>query len=148
MEQNNDLFVNIDQKAAKEKESLYEEMLEGRSKPEVKPAQENIANLKTETIDQILTKNSQTELLKKYTHEEALVQATQYFDGDTLAANVWMNKYALKDSDGNIYELTPDDMHWRLANELARIESKYENPLSAQEIWQLFEQGPFDYPQG
>ena len=77
MEQNNDLFVNIDQKAAKEKESLYEEMLEGRSKPEVKPAQENIANLKTETIDQILTENSQTELLTKYTHDEALVQATK-----------------------------------------------------------------------
>ena len=148
MEQNNDLFVNIDQKAAKEKESLYEEMLEGRSKPEVKPAQENIANLKTETIDQILTENSQTELLKKYTHEEALVQATKYFDGDTLAANVWMNKYALKDSDGNIYELTPDDMHWRIANEIARIEQKYPNPMKADEVYELIRRFKYIIPQG
>ena len=60
--------------------------------------------------------------MKKYNHEEVLEAATAYFDGDTLAANVWMNKYALKDSQGNIYELTPDDMHRRIASEVARIE--------------------------
>jgi len=60
--------------------------------------------------------------LKNYTQEEIFAASTEYFKGDTLAANVWMNKYALKDSDGNIYEKTPDEMHRRLAREIARIE--------------------------
>ena len=65
-----------------------------------------------------------------YTREEVLKKTLEYFKGDTLASDVWINKYALKDSEGNLYELTPDDMHRRLAKEIARIESKYENPLS------------------
>ena len=76
--------------------------------------------------------------LKKYTPEEVLSKATDYFKGDTLAASVWMNKYALKDSDGNIYETTPDDMHHRLASEIARIENKYINPISEDELFELF----------
>jgi len=59
---------------------------------------------------------------KKITYEEAIARSIEYFHGDQLAATVWVNKYAIKDSEGNIYELTPDDMHWRLANELSRIE--------------------------
>ena len=70
-----------------------------------------------------------------YTYDEAFAASLRYFGGDELAARVWVNKYALKDSYGHIYEKTPDDMHWRLANELARIEQKYSNPLSAQELF-------------
>jgi ribonucleotide reductase alpha subunit len=61
---------------------------------------------------------------KKYTYNEAVAKATGYFKGDSLAAGVWVNKYALKDSDGNIYELTPDDMHRRIASEIARDREK------------------------
>ncbi|MBK7213957.1 MAG: adenosylcobalamin-dependent ribonucleoside-diphosphate reductase [Bacteroidales bacterium] len=86
--------------------------------------------------------------LKAYSHEEVLAAATEYFKGDTLAASVWMNKYALKDSDGNVYELTPDDMHRRLAREVARIERKYVNPLSEDEIFELFRDFRYIIPQG
>ena len=72
-----------------------------------------------------------------YTYDEAYQASLEYFKGDELAARVWVNKYALKDSYGNIYEKTPDDMHWRIANEIARIEQKYPNPLSAQELFDL-----------
>ena len=65
-----------------------------------------------------------------YTYEEVFAQAVLYFKGDELAANAWINKYALKDSFGNIYELTPDDMHRRIASEIASIEEKYPNPFS------------------
>ena len=66
---------------------------------------------------------------KKYNYDEVYKNTLEYFRGDELAARVWATKYALKDSFGNIYELTPDDMHWRLAKEVARIEHKYANPL-------------------
>lgn len=60
-----------------------------------------------------------------YSYDEAFEASLQYFKGDELAARVWVNKYAVKDSFGNIYEKSPEDMHWRIANEVARIESKY-----------------------
>jgi ribonucleoside-diphosphate reductase alpha chain len=148
MEQNNDLFVNIDEKAAKEKDNFYDEVLEGRSRPEVMTEQGEIADMKIETKDQLLSDNIKAKSLKKYTHEEVLVKATEYFNGDTLAANVWMNKYALKDSDGNIYELTPDDMHWRIADEIARIEKKYPNPMKADEVYELIRGFKYIVPQG
>ena len=72
----------------------------------------------------------------------------KYFDGDELAARVWVNKYALKDSFGNIYEQSPADMHWRIANEIARIESKYENPLSADQIFELLDHFRYIIPAG
>ena len=75
---------------------------------------------------------------KIYTFDEALQASIPYFGGDELAAKVWVNKYALKDSYGNIYEKTPDDMHRRLANEVARIEAKYPNALTADELFSLF----------
>ncbi len=83
-----------------------------------------------------------------YTYEEAVAQATRYFKGDSLAASVWVNKYALKDSSGLIYECNPDEMHWRIANEVARIESKYKNPLSAQEIYDCLKEFKRIIPQG
>lgn len=86
--------------------------------------------------------------LKKYTHEQVLETATDYFGGDSLAANVWMNKYALKDSDGNIYELTPNEMHRRLASEVARIDANYPNPMSEDEFFELFRDFIYIIPQG
>jgi ribonucleoside-diphosphate reductase alpha chain len=72
----------------------------------------------------------------------------EYFNGDELAAKVWVSKYALKDSDGNIYEQSPEDMHWRLAREIARIEKKYKNPLSEKELFNLFDRFRYIIPQG
>ncbi|MBN1340983.1 MAG: adenosylcobalamin-dependent ribonucleoside-diphosphate reductase [Bacteroidales bacterium] len=86
--------------------------------------------------------------LQKYDAAEVLRKSTEYFGGDELAANVWMNKYALKDSAGNIYELTPDDMHRRLAAEVARIEKKYPDPLSEEEIYHLLKDFRYIIPQG
>ena len=85
---------------------------------------------------------------KKINEDEARVASKEYFGGDELAAQVWVNKYALKDSQGNLYERTPADMHWRLANEIARIESKYPNPLSAQQLFDLFDHFRYIVPQG
>jgi len=73
----------------------------------------------------------------KYNRQEVEKSAIKYFKGDNLAANVWINKYSLKDSDGNIYELTPDDMHHRLAKELYRIESNYPNTIEEEKIFEL-----------
>ncbi len=83
-----------------------------------------------------------------YSYEEAFNASCEYFRGDELAARVWVNKYALKDSFGNIYEKTPDDMHRRIARELARIESKYKNPMSEDEIFDLIKNFNYIIPQG
>ncbi|MBK9336782.1 MAG: hypothetical protein IPM98_09405 [Lewinellaceae bacterium] len=83
-----------------------------------------------------------------YSHAEALAAATEYFDGDTLAAGVWLNKYALKDSFGNIYERTPDDMHRRIAAEIVRIENRYPNPMSEEDVYELLHRFRFLVPQG
>ncbi|MEM6966401.1 MAG: adenosylcobalamin-dependent ribonucleoside-diphosphate reductase [Bacteroidota bacterium] len=85
---------------------------------------------------------------KVYTFEEAMEASTRYFNGDALAANVWINKYALKDSAGNIYEQSPDDMHKRLASEIARVEKKYKNPVSEKEIYTLLKNFKYIIPQG
>jgi ribonucleoside-diphosphate reductase alpha chain len=86
--------------------------------------------------------------LKTYSFEEAYQATLAYFGGDELAARVWVNKYAMKDSYGNIFEKTPVDMHWRIANEIARIEKKYANPLSAQEIFDLLDHFRYIIPAG
>ncbi|WP_237276283.1 adenosylcobalamin-dependent ribonucleoside-diphosphate reductase [Tenacibaculum ovolyticum] len=83
-----------------------------------------------------------------YTREEALKAALNYFKNDDLAASVWLNKYALKDSDGNIYERTPNDMHERIAKEIARVEKKYKNPLTASEIFEVIKDFKYIVPQG
>lgn len=86
--------------------------------------------------------------LKKYTREEAVAASLEYFKGDGLAADVWVNKYALKDSNENIFELTPDDMHKRIAREFARIEAKHPNGLSENEIYELMKDFKYIVPQG
>lgn len=83
-----------------------------------------------------------------YAFDEAYNASFEYFKGDELAAKVWVSKYALKDSEGNIYEKTPEDMHWRLANEVGRIEKKYANPLSEKELFDLFDRFKYIIPQG
>jgi len=85
---------------------------------------------------------------QKYSFDEAYNATLKYFDGDDLAAKVWTTKYALKDSYGNIYELTPDDMHHRIANEIARIESNYPNPMSADEVFEVLHDFRYLVPQG
>jgi len=85
---------------------------------------------------------------KVFTFDEALIEATKYFNGDELAANVWINKYALKDSEGNIYESNPDQMHRRLAKEIARVESKYENSYSEEDIYDVLKGFKYIVPQG
>ncbi|WP_370861949.1 adenosylcobalamin-dependent ribonucleoside-diphosphate reductase [Parabacteroides faecis] len=85
---------------------------------------------------------------KTYTFDEAFKASLEYFTGDELAAKVWVNKYALKDAFGNIYEESPVDMHHRLANEIARVEKKYPNPLSEQELYDLFDHFRYIVPQG
>ena len=86
--------------------------------------------------------------MNKYTREEVYNESIKYFNGDTLATDVWINKYSLKDSFGNIYEKTPIDMHRRLSSELYRIESKYLNPLSEEKIFGLIKDFKYIVPQG
>ena len=85
---------------------------------------------------------------KIYSYDEAFKASLEYFEGDELAARVWVNKYAMKDSHGNIFELSPVDMHWRLANEIARIEQKYPNPISASEVYDLLAHFRYIIPAG
>lgn len=87
-------------------------------------------------------------MAKTYSYEEAFSASLKYFGGDELAARVWVNKYAMKDSNGNIYEQSPRDMHKRIANEVARIEQKYQNPMSADEIFKLLDHFKYIIPAG
>ena len=85
---------------------------------------------------------------KTYNYQQAYEASLKYFDGDELAARVWATKYALKDSFGNLYELTPDDMHRRIAREIARIENKYPNPLTEDRLFELMSHFRYIVPQG
>ncbi len=85
---------------------------------------------------------------KTYTYDEAQEASLHYFDGDELAARVWVTKYALKDSFGNLFEKTPDDMHHRIAREIARIESRYPSPMSEEEVFELMKGFRYIVPQG
>ncbi len=85
---------------------------------------------------------------KTYTYQQAYEASLKYFDGDELAARVWATKYALKDSFGHLFELTPDDMHRRIAREIARIENKYPNPLSEDRLFELMSHFRYIVPQG
>ncbi|MFP4064269.1 MAG: adenosylcobalamin-dependent ribonucleoside-diphosphate reductase [Bacteroidales bacterium] len=86
--------------------------------------------------------------LTKFNYEEVMKKATDFFDGDSLAAGVWVSKYALKDSEGNLYEQTPDDMHRRIAREIHRIENNYPNPLPEEKIFNLLKDFRYIVPQG
>ncbi|NLJ82887.1 MAG: adenosylcobalamin-dependent ribonucleoside-diphosphate reductase [Bacteroidales bacterium] len=101
-----------------------------------------------EIKDDIYFTNLNSDQMKTYSSKEVLEKATKYFNGDEMVANVWMNKYALRDGEGNIYELTPDDMHRRLSKEFARIEKKYPNPLDEVKINLLLNNFQYIIPQG
>lgn len=107
-------------------------------------AEENERTMQNEATAKTEMKEEQ----KTYSHEEALRKSIEYFHGDELAATVWVNKYALKDSFGKIYELTPDDMHWRIAREIARIEKRYPNPMPVEEVYELLRDFRYIVPQG
>ncbi|MCX6303881.1 MAG: adenosylcobalamin-dependent ribonucleoside-diphosphate reductase [Bacteroidetes bacterium] len=85
---------------------------------------------------------------KIYSFAEVIAKSTEYFNGDSLAANVWANKYALKNSEGHLFELTPDDMHRRIAREIARVEKKYPNPMGEDELFELMRNFKYIVPQG
>jgi ribonucleoside-diphosphate reductase alpha chain len=141
----NPLFANTEQELDQEKKNnFYDQVLEKRSRPVVS---DDEVPSDPAHADSHNTDNQQLKT-RIYLHDEVLKHATDYFKGDELAASVWMNKYALKDSEGNIYELTPDDMHHRLAKEVARIEKKYPNPMSEEEIYDLFKEFRYIIPQG
>jgi ribonucleoside-diphosphate reductase alpha chain len=93
-------------------------------------------------------KSEGAKLKQTYGFDEAFKASLEYFNGDELAARVWVNKYALKDSKGLLYERTPDDMHRRLASEIGRIEQKYSNPLSEDELFELMRGFKYIVPQG
>lgn len=87
-------------------------------------------------------------MAETHTYDDAYEASLKYFKGDELAARVWASKYALKDSDGHFFELTPDDMHHRIAREIERIEKKYPNPMSEEEIYSLLKDFKYIVPQG
>jgi ribonucleoside-diphosphate reductase alpha chain len=132
------------------KETGYEGLLESRKKvnlQELEAKQAEQEELKLAEQEPKKTEGKKPDV-PTYKYEEVLEHSTKYFKGDTLAANVWLNKYALKDSAGNIYELTPDDMHRRIAGEIARIEKRYPNPMSEDEIFDLLKNFKYIVPQG
>jgi len=92
--------------------------------------------------------NTTTAAPKTYSQDDAFKASLDYFKGDDLAARVWVNKYALKDSQGNIYELTPNDMHRRIAKEISRVEQRYPNPMSEDEVFDLIKDFKYIVPQG
>lgn len=153
------LFMSLETRPTKElqneKESspavkgFYNKVYEERTSSEMNLETTKVA---PESMIKTTSKPKIEKELKKptqqYTHKEVLSASTEYFGGDELAANVWMNKYALKDSDGHIYELTPDDMHKRIASEVVRIENKYPNPLTEEEVLDVISKFKYIVPQG
>jgi len=129
----------------KTKKTIYDEVLEKRTKLVVP---ENQLEISEEINSPVPEKKKNEPEIKPCSFEEALAKAAVYFKNDSLAANVWINKYALKDSEGKLYELTPDDMHRRIAKEIARIEKKYPNPLNEEDVFALLKNFRYIIPQG
>ena len=95
-----------------------------------------------------MSSNKQPGLPTEVSYNEAVEASKKYFDGDDLAATVWVSKYALKDSYGHIYEKSPREMHERIAAEIERIEKKYPNPMNRQEVFELLDHFRYIIPQG
>ena len=142
------LFANVEGSKVVEPEiSNYSSVVEQRERPAM-PIDPTEIRITKDESKSALKKQIKKLHLTKYTQEEILKSATEYFNGDELAANVWMNKYALKDSDGSIYEQSPDEMHRRLASEIARIEQKYPDAMSEEEVYALLKDFKYIVPQG
>ena len=137
-----DLFANTEVESGENnqaKTNLYKKLETERNRPAISEDAEPYRTLKDE---------SKAVLKKIYTHEEVMEAATIYFKGDNLAAGVWMNKYALKNSQGDIFEKTPEEMHQRLASEIARVEQKYTDSLSQETVYQLLKDFKYIIPAG
>lgn len=136
-----DLFLKTTeektQRTDNQDKSSYSEIVTKRERPDVSSLFDEVECKKAEQMEQHI-----------YTFDEAMKSSTEYFKGDTLAASVWINKYALKDSDNNLFEKNPDQMHIRLAKEIERIEQKYPNPLKFDEIYNLLKDFKYLVPQG
>jgi ribonucleoside-diphosphate reductase alpha chain len=135
-------IVNTDQE---KKPDFYGKILSKRIRPRAK-AEDPEMEMKTE--EETKEKETGKSPEKGYSIPDAMEKSTIYFKGDNLAANVWVNKYALRNTEGKLFELTPDDMHHRIAREIARIEKKYPNPMSEEEIFELIRDFRFIIPQG
>jgi len=154
----NNLYFNFDDKTderslelkeeQKVEKSFYDKVLDERKRSEMREEQVEVESESKMRMSERPPMVESKSAPKQYGHEEVLEAATEYFSGDTLAANVWMNKYALKDSQGNLYELTPEEMHHRIAGEIARIEQKYADPLSEQTIFEVLNKFKYIIPAG
>jgi len=141
-----DPIVNTEQE---KKSYFYKDVLLKRIRPKVTIDEAEMKNLEKEKEKQNIEQTSPAEGKKVgYSTEEAIKKSTEYFKGDTLSANVWVSKYALKNSEGRLFELTPDGMHHRIAREIARIEKKYPNPMGEEEIFELIRDFRYIIPQG
>jgi len=141
------LFPETNQDTDLKKKSPYQELLEKRTRPGL-PENETVPEKQIEKNDNMVPKQNPASEIQLYSYEEAFEKTVAYFKGDTLAANVWINKYALKNSDGQLFECTPDDMHRRIASEIARVEKKYPNPMTEDEIFYLLKEFRYIIPQG
>lgn len=136
-----------------QEKGFYDKVLEERKKNEV--ASERKLKMTVAKLDLKSSVSAESSVQKSrenqetpYSFDEVLETSTEYFGGDSLAASVWANKYALKDSMGNIYEKSPDQMHRRIAREIARIEQKYPNPLSEEDIYEVLRKFKYIIPAG
>ena len=170
-----DLFAQLNDTDQKHGNDYYKKMLENRKRPkpqevtftDTKAPADETKNLMKEKIlpaaneavhvsvkDEAKVPAKEEVLvpvkkdMKKYLREEVLEKSREYFKGDELAATVWISKYALKNSEGEIFELSPDDMHHRIAGEIARIEKKYKNPMSEEELYETLKDFKYIIPQG
>ena len=130
-----------------QKATHYTDVLAKRIRPKISADDLEMKN-KAEEKKKEESEVKKSDHPKKYSHHEAVEKSTGYFNGDNLAANVWVNKYALKNSESLLLELTPDDMHRRIAGEIARIENKYPNPMGEDEIFELIRDFRYIIPQG
>jgi ribonucleoside-diphosphate reductase alpha chain len=145
----NTLFASTDKELEKiKKPDFYDGVLEKRIRPDIPKEDLEIEKDMSEQNVTEIHPQSKKEVYTKYPDKEVLEKTTEYFKGDTLAADVWMKKYALKNSNGDFFELTPDNMHRRLAKEIARIEKKYPEPLNEEEIYNLLKNFKYIIPQG
>ena len=154
----NNLYFNFDEttngkplelkEEKREEKSFYDKVLAERKQSEMRAETVEITRPAKLRMSERIPLETPKVTPKQYDHEEVLNAATEYFNGDTLAANVWMNKYALKDSNGHLYELTPTEMHHRIAGEIARIEKRYPDPLSEEEIFEVLDKFKYIIPAG
>ncbi len=139
-----DLFVKGKETKEEVTENQEKNIYDGLTKKRERPV--GVALAEVDVVEEISSVDDSG--MKIYTYDEALSSSMEYFKGDSLAASVWVNKYALKDSAGNLYEKNPDQMHRRLAAEIARIEKKYPNPMSEDDVYLLLKDFTYLVPQG